>query len=266
MRRSTAAWAFALLLAASTAWAAVGCAAPGDTGPTANANATRPVRTAIVPAVSDPPGANQWPADARTTDRAVAYPEAGTGDWDTADGESAVAGSGGPLLRFQVAVEHDITGLDRQKFADAVAEVLADPRSWVATGRWRLQRGGAGQPASFTVYLATPATRERLCPPSGDRYTSCRQDNRVVLNVARWMHGVPWYGDDLGTYRQYMINHEVGHRLGQGHELCTGPGHPAPVMQQQTLGLHGCRPNPWVMIDGVRYAGPSGTYDDPIPR
>ena len=83
-----------------------------------------------------------------------------------------------------------------------------------------------------------------------------------MLNVARWAHGVPNYGAPLAAYRQYMINHETGHRLGRGHELCPGPGQPAPVMQQQTLGLHGCTPYAWPYLNGARYKGRLGQYDD----
>ncbi len=86
-----------------------------------------------------------------------------------------------------------------------------------------------------------------------------------MLNVDRWAHGVPDYGAPLSTYRQYMVNHETGHRLGNGHELCPGPGRPAPVMEQQTLGRHGCRANAWPYVDGRAYHGRSGVYDDPIP-
>ena len=99
-----------------------------------------------------------------------------------------------------------------------------------------------------------------------DGYTSCRNGDRVVLNVARWVEAVPGYGASLATYRQYMVNHEVGHRLGLGHERCPGRGRPAPVMQQQTLGLHGCTANAWPYPDGTdRYAGPVGAYNDKIP-
>jgi hypothetical protein len=180
-------------------------------------------------------------------------------------GNSLPAGRVGTLLRFRVAVENGITGLDPAEFAAAAVNSLSDPRSWTAGGTWRLQRVGPGQRYDFTIYLATPVTRDRLCGGGYDRYTSCRDGDSVVINVARWAHGVPDYGASLAVYRQYVINHEVGHRLGYGHELCPAPGRPAPLMQQQTLGLHGCTANPWTYLDGRPHSGPPGEYDDSIP-
>jgi hypothetical protein len=194
------------------------------------------------------------------TGEVVGYPTAGHGAYRLASGPGPVVGRSGDVLRYQIAVETDISGLDLDAFAAIVEQTYGEPQGWTANGEWRLQRVGPGQPTDFVLYLVTPATRDVLCQDGYDRYTSCRNGNRVVLNVARWVHGVPAYGQPLDIYRQYMINHETGHRLGFGHELCPGAGQPAPVMQQQTLGLHGCVANAWPMVNGRPYHGDSGNY------
>jgi len=45
-----------------------------------------------------------------------------------------------------------------------------------------------------------------------------------MINLDRWMHAVPEYRGDVALYRQYLINHQVGHGLGLGHQPCPGPG------------------------------------------
>ncbi|TCB97146.1 DUF3152 domain-containing protein [Micromonospora zingiberis] len=226
--------------AAPTVPAAPVVPAPPTAGPT----------LAVEPVASPPP---------------ISYPAEGGNRWHIADGEPASGSGSGRLLRYRVAIERDIDGIPPTDFAAEVTEILSDPQGWTAGGQWRLRRVGAGQRHDFTIYLATPRTRDLLCQDTPDGYTSCRNGDRVVLNVARWVKGAPAFGTDLAHYRQYLVNHEVGHRLGMGHELCPGRGRPAPVMQQQTLGLHGCTANGLPYLNGRRHSGRPGVYDDPIP-
>jgi hypothetical protein len=173
-------------------------------------------------------------------------------------GGGPLLGTAGGLRRYKVAVEHE-TGEHPAEFAAEVDVILGDPRSWIASGQLRLQRVPEGAAANFTVFLATPATSEAMCAAAGvrtARYTSCRTSGRVIINLARWRTSVPNYGAALAVYRAYVVNHEVGHELGNRHELCPAAGQPAPVMQQQTLGLSGCLANAWPYIEGRRYAGP----------
>ncbi|MEU0080801.1 DUF3152 domain-containing protein [Micromonospora tulbaghiae] len=215
------------------------------------------------PSVAAPAASASAPVRSRPA--RIGYPADGGNRWRFAAAEPATTRGTGRLLRYRVAVERDITGLPPAEFAAQVTGILAGPGGWTTDGQIALRRVGAGGPADFTVYLATPGTRDDLCGDGPDRYTSCRRGDRVVVNVARWVRGAPAYGSDLAAYRRYVVNHEVGHRLGHGHERCPGRGRPAPVMQQQTLGLHGCTPNPLPFLRGERYAGRSGAYDDRLP-
>ncbi|MEV2276347.1 DUF3152 domain-containing protein [Nocardiopsis sp. NPDC049922] len=162
----------------------------------------------------------------------------------TMDGEGEVMGEG-PLLTFAVEVEKGLPGA-AEDFAAAVEEILGDPRSWGNDGERSLQRVD-GDDADIRVLLAAPDTVDRLCAPlRTNGFVSCASGNRAVINQNRWVSGVEHFDGDLETYRIYLINHEVGHTLGHGHVFCPGGGEPAPVMQQQTLGLQGCEPNGWV--------------------
>jgi uncharacterized protein DUF3152 len=195
------------------------------------------------------------------TPSAAARPEAGTsGQFAYVNGFGPVLGRAGPIHRFKVAVERPSPAQAGADFAHAVDRTLGDGRSWIASGRLRLQRVPGGASAEFTVYLASPKTSQRICSTGGletGGYTSCRLLRKVIINDARWDGAVRDYRAPISTYRQYAINHEVGHQLGHGHEACPGKGRPAPVMMQQTLGLKGCVANAWPYRNGERYTGPS---------
>ncbi|MEU6670881.1 DUF3152 domain-containing protein [Streptomyces sp. NPDC046727] len=177
---------------------------------------------------------------------------AGSGKFDAVPGFDKAPGAG-QKYRYRVDVEQGL-GLDGALFAEAVQKTLNDPRSW-AHGRARtFERISSGKP-DFVITLASPGTTAKWCAKSGldttEDNVSCDSaaTERVMINAYRWAQGSKTYGDRIHAYRQMLINHEVGHRLGNGHVTCQKDGELAPVMQQQTKfldhdGIH-CRPNPW---------------------
>ena len=208
---------------------------------------TRPSPLVTAPVETPPPTATAEGEAAPSTVPTVVVPvpfvEQGSGDLSVVPGSSQVYGTG-PLQRFIVEVEDGIN-VDGANFAAAVEATLADPRSWGAGGEMSFQRVDGGD-YDFRVSLVSPRNVESFCPGVGTGgYTSCRYGERAVINLARWETAVPKYEGDVATYRNYVVNHEVGHALGNGHVPCPGPGELAPVMQQQTLSLDGCVRNGW---------------------
>ncbi|MFD3664169.1 DUF3152 domain-containing protein [Streptomyces sp. NPDC058659] len=178
----------------------------------------------------------------------------GSGEFEAVAGFQKAPGKG-RLVRYRIDVEKGI-GLDPGLFASAVHRTLNDERSWAGQGAMTFERISTGEP-EFVITLASPGTTGEWCDKSGLDTTvdnvSCdsASTERVMINAFRWAQGSATFGPKaMHAYRQMLINHEVGHRLGYGHVSCSTPGALAPVMQQQTKSLRvdgiACRPNPWV--------------------
>ena len=152
-------------------------------------------------------------------------------------------GVGALLYTYTVYVEEGTIARPRV-FAQKVHEILSDQRGWTRSCQVSFRQVADG--GGTQVILALPDTVDKLCAPLDTRgEVSCRMLTKVVINAERWKHAVPHWTGPLRTYRQMVVNHEWGHRIGKGHAYCPGPGQRAPVMAQQTYGLQGCRENPW---------------------
>ena len=170
-------------------------------------------------------------------------PESGTGVLDVVPGSSPAPGAGEvSTVRIQVERGLDVDGT---KVAALVLATLNDPRSWGGDGSRTFARTDAAD-ATFTVTLASPSTVDTLCAPldTGGLW-SCGVTDHAVLNYLRWVEGSPNYGEDMASYRQYLVNHEVGHVLGHRHEQCGATDSLAPVMVQQSGATIRCVPNGW---------------------
>lgn len=150
-------------------------------------------------------------------------------------------------VRYRV----DVRVPDGDGFVSFLAETMAHPRGWRRAGFVVVEDPAA----PYVVVLAEGDQTHALCLPYdvGGQF-SCQNGPVVAINAQRWRRGVPHWTAGLAAYRRMLLNHEMGHLLGQRHRPCPGAGRPAPVMSQQSGGLAGCQPNPWPLDEEIRRA------------
>ena len=194
-----------------------------------------------VPSVTAvPPGLT--PADVAAGLLSADVPEAAGGSLVVVPGSEPGPGTG-VVRTVRVEVEQGLA-VDGALFAATVMATLNDARGWGGDGSISFARTDGD--AELRVVLASPTRVDALCAPlrTGGE-VSCGRAGHAVLNLRRWVEATQEYAADKVMYRQYLVNHEVGHLLGHQHERCGGAGQLAPLMQQQSYKVAPCLPNAW---------------------
>lgn len=215
---------------------------------TATASAS-PHQTTSAPVTSAPmttlsPVALQVTGDLKKDTTGTDVPQSGGGHTTVVPGE--VPGrEGGPVVKYRIEIEDNLPIIP-QAIAENIHAILNDPRGW---GRSFTRTAG---PADVRIVIASPNLVDTLCAPlTTQGRTSCRNGTTVALNANRWVNGAaiwPQMGKTMTDYHIYMVSHEMGHFLGNGHVNCPSPGALAPVMKQQSSDSgnnNGCVPNGW---------------------
>jgi Protein of unknown function (DUF3152) len=144
-----------------------------------------------------------------------------------------------------------------EQFRAQAQQTYEDARGWRGAGILFKPVAHGG---SFTLVLAQAGLVPSFSSSCSSMW-SCRVGRYVIINQDRWKNASPaWNAAHLALrdYRHMVVNHETGHWLGLHHASCPGPGRLAPVMQQQSKGLQGCRFNPFPTLHELNSRTPNG--------
>ena len=205
--------------------------------------------------------------------------------YTVATADAPPTGSAASVRSVRVEYEDGVP-MDGEALGSFVLNTLNDPRGWGARGRYEFvptegaadlriaitspytaaarcpephtpARSGAVSDTEDTANTAdagdeSQADEDVSAESTPDPTTSpqeppCAERGVVMVSQYDWVMGLASYGDDRTAARQYLINHLVGHILGEPEGVC-GSG-VAQVMTDQIDLPEECEPNPWPWPD-----------------
>ncbi len=191
------------------------------------------------------------------------------GDFQIVSGDAQPSGTGASVKWVRVEYENGLA-IDGDALTEFVFETLNDPRGWGARGRYEFVPT-SGAP-DMRVVIASPVRAVERCPEphtpasmgavtdtstspspeasasaSARARTSCADEGLMVVSAYDWAAGLDSYGEDRLGARDYLLNHGIGHLLGEEDGVCASGD--ALVMTDQVDLPEDCNPNPWPWPD-----------------
>lgn len=150
------------------------------------------------------------------------------------------------LICYNAKIAEDVN-FDLNEFLQILKSVLQDPKGWRSYGYEFVEGNNEKAVKKVEILLCTDKYVKKTCNTIN---LSCYdpQTDKIYLNFNNWQGGSK---SDLpiNRYREYVINHEMGHALGFEHTKCPKTaGNKASVMQQMSKGpdhIKPCVSNEW---------------------
>lgn len=233
------------VLAVITIWVLVDIFTTPEVTPSADKAVSEVSRTEETPRSPNPADSERPVVGPTELPPGGAFTEQGEGAYRVIGMPGMAVGEGREqVIRYVIEVEEGVNTANiggDDALAAIIDATLSHPMGWTADPRFRFEHVAPDQDPTMRIQLTSVGTTHQICGNDLAMETSCytSMGERVVINESRWVRGAAPFEGDLGSYRQYLINHEVGHGLGfYTHEPCTAEGELAPIMMQQTLSLN----------------------------